>query len=149
MGRAVDLLTHAVIHHDFDSEAVLAAWRRPRDYSRSCDILGHFIESVGGRQGGFRGVPLYRAHSLDQGIKRLSLSTMSAPSAGHIWPPSAWANQAPGSLRMRARASVAPRYLTLLHDTAHRKALLTHEVSPEHCTAQQWTFRTPSVPSRT
>ena len=105
---------YVVVNRDFDSDSILAVCRRPKGYSRSCDILSHFIESVGGQQGGFHGVPLYREHSINQGIKRLSLSTMSAPSTGHMWPPSAWANQTPSSLRMRARASAASRYLEQL-----------------------------------
>ncbi|SPN98766.1 uncharacterized protein DNG_01807 [Cephalotrichum gorgonifer] len=96
---SVLLTLTTVIQRDFDSQSIVEMWRRPRGYSRSCDIVGHFLESVGGFPGGFREVPLYRPHSLDHCIKRLSLSTMSAPSSGQMWT---------SSSRTRTRTSVVP-----------------------------------------
>ena len=86
-----------VIHRDFDADSTLAIWRRPAGYKRACHVLENFIESVGGRRGSERGVPLYGARSLDHGIGRLSLSTMSAPSGGM---------QAHRELKTRARHSL-------------------------------------------
>lgn len=86
-----------VIHRDFDADSTLGIWRRPAGYARSCEVLGSFVESVGGVRGKGASVPLYGARSLDQGIGRLSLSTMSAPPAGSL---------GFGDLRTRARASV-------------------------------------------
>lgn len=90
-------LTFLVIHRDFNADSTLSIWRRPAGYKRSCAVLEDFIDSVGGKRGGARGAPPYGARSLDQGIRRLSLSTMSAPSA----------ESRAHRERMRARASVA------------------------------------------
>lgn len=86
-----------VIHRDFDADSTLAVWRRSAGYKRACHVLENFVESVGGRLGGARGVPLYGARSLDRGIGRLSLSTMSAPSGDM---------QVHRELRTRVRRSV-------------------------------------------
>lgn len=84
-----------MIHRDFNADSTLSIWRRQAGYKRSCAVLEDFIDSVGGKRGGARGAP-HVARSLDQGIRRLSLSTMSAPSA----------ESRAHRERMRARASV-------------------------------------------